>query len=69
MSGSRREEARALLNSGADRLDVRFKLGALRNAEYQEKLQQLGALRHSSRLWRAWLLFRQMREESELDGR
>ena len=66
---TRREQARALLASGGDRRDVRFKLNALRSAEYEEKLQGLGAMRHSSRLWRNWLLFRQLREEGAADGR
>ncbi|MBL0160880.1 MAG: hypothetical protein IPP47_27920 [Bryobacterales bacterium] len=69
MSPARREQARALLASGGDRRDVRSKLSALRNAEYEEKLQALGPLRHSSRLWKNWLLFRQLTEEGKSDGR
>ena len=69
MTLDRREQARALLASGGDRRAVRFQLGALRNAEYEEKLQALGPLRHSSRLWKNWLLFRQLTEEGKSDGR
>lgn len=66
---TRREQARALLASGGARRDVRFKVNALRNAEYEEKLQSLGAMRHSSRLWTNWLLFRQLREKGAANGR
>ena len=69
MSESRREQARALLASGAERRDVRFKLNALRSAEYEEAMQRLGAMRHTSRLWKNWLLFRQLMEERGADGR
>lgn len=73
MSGTagenRREQARELLASDAERRDIRFKLNALRKAEYEEKLQSLGAMRHSSRIWTNWLLFRQLRDEGAADGR
>lgn len=69
MSEARREQARALLAAGGDRRELRLKLNALRSAEYEEKLQALGARRHSARLWKTWLLFRQMREEGAADGR
>lgn len=69
MSDERREQARALLASGGERREVRFKLNALRSAEYEEKLQGLGAMRHSSRLWKNWLLFRRMKEAGVTDGR
>jgi len=69
VSPARRDQARALLASGGDRRDVRSKLSALRNAEYEEKLRALGPLRHSSRLWKSWLLFRQLTEEGKSDGR
>jgi len=68
-NAGRREQARALLVSSAERCEVRFKLNAMRNTEYEEKLQALGAWRHSSRLWRNWLLFRRLIEEGGADGR
>ncbi len=69
MNPARREQARALLASSGDRRDLRFQLSALRKAEYEEKLQALGPLRHASRLWKNWLLFRQWTEEGKSDGR